>query len=57
MIGSSFPLFAPRLFSVLGIAWGNALVASIVFVNRLVLPVAMWRWGVWPRIKSLYCAR
>ncbi|GKT59790.1 MFS multidrug transporter [Colletotrichum tofieldiae] len=56
MAGFSFPLFAPRLYDVLGIAWGNVLLAGIVFINGLVVPFVMWRWGAWLRSKSPYCA-
>ncbi|GJC94653.1 MFS multidrug transporter [Colletotrichum higginsianum] len=56
MAGFSFPLFAPRLYDVLGIAWGNVLLAGIVFVNGLIVPFVMWRWGAWLRSKSPYCA-
>ncbi|KAF5506391.1 Efflux pump vrtL [Colletotrichum siamense] len=56
MAGFSFPLFAPKLYDVLGIAWGNALLSGIVLVMGIIVPVVMWKWGAWLRSKSQYCA-
>lgn len=56
MAGFSFPLFAPKLYDALGIAWGNALLSGIVLVMGIIVPVVMWKWGAWLRSKSQYCA-
>ncbi|KAF9880189.1 MFS multidrug transporter [Colletotrichum karsti] len=55
MAGFSFPLFAPRLYDALGIAWGNGLLAGIVLVMGIVVPAVMWKWGGWLRGRSQYC--
>ncbi|TEA12242.1 Efflux pump vrtL [Colletotrichum sidae] len=56
MAGFSFPLFAPRLYDAMGIAWGNVLLAGIVLVMGVIVPGVMWKWGAWLRNKSQYCA-
>ncbi|KAK3291686.1 major facilitator superfamily domain-containing protein [Chaetomium fimeti] len=56
MAGFSFPLFAPKLYEALGIAWGNAVLAGTAVVLCLAAPMVLWRWGEWIRSKSTYCA-
>ncbi|KAF6805695.1 MFS multidrug transporter [Colletotrichum sojae] len=56
MAGFGFPLFAPRLYERLGIAWGNGVLAGVVLVNGVVVPVVMWRRGAWLRGRSQYCS-
>ncbi|KXX74487.1 putative transporter mfs2 [Madurella mycetomatis] len=56
MAGFSFPLFAPRLYDALGIAWGNGVLAGTAVVLCMAAPTVLWRWGEWIRKKSTYCA-
>ncbi|KAK4098899.1 MFS general substrate transporter [Parathielavia hyrcaniae] len=56
MAGFAFPLFAPRLYDVLGIAWGNVLLAGTAGVLCLVAPAVLWRCGERIRARSSYCA-
>ncbi|KAI6760398.1 hypothetical protein HG530_009258 [Fusarium avenaceum] len=56
MAGFSFPLFAPSMYKKLGIAWGNGLLAGTAMVICLVAPIVLWRYGIWIRKKSPYCA-
>ena len=45
MAGFSFPLFAPRIYDVLGVGWGNSLLGFVSLGLGLVAPVVLWRWG------------
>lgn len=56
MCGFSFPLFAPKMYDKLGIGWGNSLLGFISLSLGMVAPVLLWRYGVWLRSKSTYCA-
>ena len=51
MAGFGFPLFAPRLFEVLGIAGGNGLLAGIAFTLGIIAPTLMWKYGA--RLRSI----
>ncbi|KAF2211749.1 hypothetical protein CERZMDRAFT_42901 [Cercospora zeae-maydis SCOH1-5] len=55
MAGFSFPLFAPRMYQVLGIGWTNSTLGFISMTLGLVAPVLLWRYGMWLRSKSTYC--
>jgi len=55
MAGFSFPLFAPRMYDVLGVGWGNSLLGFLSLGLGLVAPIVLWRWGGWLRGKSTYC--
>jgi len=55
MAGFSFPLFAPRMYDVLGVGWGNSLLGFVSLGLGLVAPVVLWRWGGWLRGRSTYC--
>jgi hypothetical protein len=55
MAGFSFPLFAPRLYDVLGVGWGNSLLGFVSLGLGLVAPLVLWRFGGWLRGRSTYC--
>ena len=55
MCGFSFPLFAPRMYAVLGIGWGNSLLGFIALTAGMVAPCALWKYGIWLRKRSTYC--
>ncbi|KAI9885714.1 MAG: hypothetical protein M1823_002479 [Watsoniomyces obsoletus] len=56
MAGFSFPLFAPKMYDRLGIAWGNGLLAATSLVLGVLASVLLWRYGVALRARSAYCA-
>ncbi|GME60332.1 putative mfs multidrug transporter protein [Neofusicoccum parvum] len=56
MAGFSFPLFAPRMYEVLGLGWGNSLLAFVSLVLGVLAPVGLWKRGEWLRAHSTYCA-
>lgn len=41
----SFPLFAPRMYQVLGYGWGNSTIAFIGLVVGIPAPLALWVFG------------
>lgn len=51
MCGFSFPLFAPRMYEVLGLGWGNSLLAFLTLGVALCGPVLLWFYG--PRIRAM----
>lgn len=55
MADFSFPLFAPRMYEVLGVGWGKSVLGFISMTLGLVAPVLLWRYGMWLRSKSQYC--
>lgn len=55
MAGFSFPLFAPRMYDVLGVGWGNSLLGFVSLFLGVVAPLTLWRFGGWLRSKSTYC--
>jgi hypothetical protein len=52
MCGFSFPLFAPRMYEVLGLGWGNSLLSFLTLVLALVSPVLLWFYGAKLRAMS-----
>ncbi|KAB2569734.1 Efflux pump vrtL, partial [Lasiodiplodia theobromae] len=56
MAGFSFPLFAPRMYEVLGLGWGNTVLAGVSAVLGVVAPWGLWKRGEWLRGRSTYCA-
>lgn len=55
MAGFSFPLFAPKMYDVLGVGWGNSLLGFISLGLGVVAPLLLWRFGGWLRSRSTYC--
>ena len=49
MAGFSFPLFALRMYDVLGVGWGNSLLGFVRLGLGVVAPAVLWRWGGWLR--------
>lgn len=51
-----FPLFAPRMYEVLGYGWGSSTVAFAMLLFGLPAPLAIWWWGakLRARAKSSY---
>lgn len=47
-----FPLFAPSLYSRLGLGWGNTLLASVFLVLGIPAPVILWKYGARLRAKG-----
>lgn len=45
MCGFSFPLFAPRMYEVMGIGWGNSLLAFLTLFLALASPILLWFYG------------
>ncbi|KAF2681286.1 MFS multidrug transporter-like protein [Lentithecium fluviatile CBS 122367] len=45
MCGFSFPLFAPRIYEVMGLGWGNSLLAFLTLGVALCSPVLLWFYG------------
>ncbi|OMP88507.1 putative transporter [Diplodia seriata] len=56
LAGFGFPLFAPRMYGVLGLGWGNTVLAGVSAVVGVVAPWGLWRGGEWLRGRSTYCA-
>ncbi|KAJ4364572.1 hypothetical protein N0V83_009168 [Neocucurbitaria cava] len=52
MCGFSFPLFAPRMYEVMGLGWGNSLLAFLTLFLALASPVLLWFYGVKLRAMS-----
>jgi hypothetical protein len=56
MAGFSFPLFAPKLYEQMGIAWGNAILSGTAVVICLLAPAILWTYGERIRARSQFCA-
>ncbi|KAK2736183.1 hypothetical protein FQN57_000857 [Myotisia sp. PD_48] len=56
MAGFSFPLFAPKMYEVFGLGWGNSLLAFISLALGIVAPILLWKYGQKLRAISTYCA-
>jgi hypothetical protein len=56
LAGFSFPLFAPAMYSSLGLAWGNSLLAFISIGLGIPVPILLWKYGHLLRARSTYCA-
>lgn len=56
MAGFSFPLFAPKMYDVLGIAWGNALLGFVSLPLGVLASLLLWKYGAALRARSTYCA-
>ncbi|KAI9780537.1 MAG: hypothetical protein M1839_006655 [Geoglossum umbratile] len=56
LAGFGFPLFAPRLYHVLGYGWGNSLLGFLGIVLGLPAPVLLWKFGERLRAKSPFAA-
>ncbi|KAH7392897.1 MFS multidrug transporter-like protein [Pyrenochaeta sp. MPI-SDFR-AT-0127] len=52
MCGFSFPLFAPQMYQVMGLGWGNSLLAFLTLFLALVSPVLLWFYGAKLRAMS-----
>jgi len=52
LAGFGFPLFAPRMYDVLGYGWGNTLLAGLAVVLGVPMPWILWRWGGRLRARS-----
>ncbi|KAJ5586975.1 uncharacterized protein N7459_002740 [Penicillium hispanicum] len=48
----AFPLFAPRLYEVLGYGWGNSTIAFIGLVVGLPAPLLIWAYGAKLRARA-----
>lgn len=47
-----FPLFAPRMYDVLGYGWGNTMLAFIWAAIAISAPLLLWRYGARLRAKA-----
>ncbi|KFY22429.1 hypothetical protein V493_06614 [Pseudogymnoascus sp. VKM F-4281 (FW-2241)] len=56
MAGFSFPLFAPKMYDTLGVAWGNGLLAFVAMGLGIPAPILLWKYGERMRARSTYCA-
>lgn len=56
MMGFSFPLFAPKMYETMGVAWGTGLLAFISLGLGVAAPVGLWKYGESMRRRSTYCA-
>ncbi|OAL55524.1 MFS multidrug transporter-like protein [Pyrenochaeta sp. DS3sAY3a] len=52
MCGFSFPLFAPQMYEVMGLGWGNSLLAFLTLFLALISPVLLWFYGAKLRAMS-----
>ncbi|KAF2267738.1 MFS multidrug transporter-like protein [Lojkania enalia] len=52
MCGFSFPLFGPSMYDMLGVAWGNSLLAFLTLGLALMGPVVLWFYGAKLRAMS-----
>ena len=57
MAGFSFPLFAPGLYTALGIAGGNGLVGGIALGLGILVPTLMWKYGARLRQKTFFISQ
>lgn len=56
LAGFGFPLFAPYLYSALGLDWGNSLLGFIGIAIGIPAPFLLWKYGQTLREKSTYAA-
>lgn len=56
LAGFGFPLFAPYMYSALGIGWGNSLLGFIAVGAGGISPFLLWRYGEKLRAKSTFAA-
>ncbi|KAL1956579.1 hypothetical protein VTO42DRAFT_7050 [Malbranchea cinnamomea] len=54
--GFGFPLFAGKMYGVMGLGWGNSMLAFVSLGLGVVAPLGLWKYGEWLRSKSTYCA-
>lgn len=54
--GFGFPLFAGKMYDVMGLGWGNSLLSFVSLGLGVLAPLGLWRYGEWLRSKSTYCA-
>jgi len=45
MCGFGFPLFAPRMYEVLGLGWGNSMLGFVTFGLGVPCPILLWCFG------------
>ena len=56
LAGFGFPLFAPYMYSALGLGWGNSLLGFVGLGLGLPAPVLLWLYGEKLRMKSPFAA-
>ena len=56
LAGFGFPLFAPAMYNVLGLGWGNSLLGFVALAIGLPAPVLLWKFGKTLREKSTFAA-
>ncbi|KAL6240839.1 hypothetical protein RBB50_012254 [Rhinocladiella similis] len=56
LAGFGFPLFAPYMYSALGLNWGNSMLGFIAIVLGIPAPILLWKFGQTLREKSTYAA-
>ncbi len=56
LLALGFPLFAPRMYQVLGYGWGNSVLAFAAILLGWPATFAMWKWGEALRGKSQYAS-
>jgi hypothetical protein len=54
--GFGFPLFAPSMYTALGIGWGNSLLGFIAVGIGLPAPLLLWKYGERLRARSKFAA-
>lgn len=55
--GFVIPMFAPRMFTVLGFGVGNSILAALAVVIGFPSSLLVWRWGPMLREKSLFAKK
>ena len=56
LAGFGFPLFAPAMYSSLGLGWGNSVLGFVAIVIGIPAPMLLWRYGQNLREKSQFAA-
>ncbi|KAK5023609.1 hypothetical protein LTS07_009117 [Exophiala sideris] len=56
LAGFGFPLFAPYMYSALGLNWGNSMLGFIAIGLGIPAPLLLWKYGQTLREKSTYAA-
>ncbi|KAH0565208.1 hypothetical protein GP486_001391 [Trichoglossum hirsutum] len=56
LAGFTFPLFAPRMYEVLGYGWGNSLLGFVGILLGWPAPLLLWKFGAKLRAKSPFAA-
>jgi hypothetical protein len=56
LAGFTFPLFAPRMYEVLGYGWGNSLLGFVGILLGWPAPLLLWKFGAQLRAKSPFAA-